>query len=352
MSELGDIAAASAGLGLVLLGLFNLFEAVLLPRPTHRRSPMYVATRCTIRAVAWFAERTGDGRTRDRRLAWAGPLSIVASVLVCLTLLWFGFALALAPCTANTWSALRESGSSMLTLGFESTPGVWPTLVDLAASVAGFAVITLSIGFLPTLYGAYNRRERFLIAVEAQAGRPVDALALLGSLGKDGDRLWREARRWAADIAESHVSYSPVALFRSPQPERAWVLGMWTLLDGAALAASVRGDEGAARHFVRTGTTCLREVARALNLEPISPPAFELPSADVDRGLAVAAEHSTPTGAMAGGLETARASFLELRDGYEPWAEALARATFAPRTPWCGGDGSGEPGPEQRRPAG
>lgn len=215
--------------------------------------------------------------------------------------------------------------------------GYRPSLVDFAASASGFAVITLSIGFLPTLYGAYNRRERFLIAVEARAGQPVDAVTLVESLPSERDELWNEARSWAADIAETHVSYSLVAWFRSPQPGRAWVLAMWTLLDAAALVASVDRNDRAAARFVRTGATCLQEVGRALYLEAERSVTSSFSSDEVNRGLRAANLARVSEALEGADLEEARAEFRRQRQSYEGWAEALARATFAPRTKWCGG---------------
>jgi len=47
----------------------------------------------------------------------------------------------------------------MFTLGFASTNGTAPTVVDILAAATGLVVVALQIAYLPTLYSAFNRRE-------------------------------------------------------------------------------------------------------------------------------------------------------------------------------------------------
>lgn len=55
--------------------------------------------------------------------------------------------------------------------------------------------------------------------------------------------LWE---RWAADVAESHTTYTQLVRFRSPQALSSWVTALLAVLDSAALflPLSPRGRAG------------------------------------------------------------------------------------------------------------
>jgi hypothetical protein len=69
-------------------------------------------------------------------------------------------------------TALRMSGSSLFTLGFATPDGTVPYGIVFVAAISGIAVIALVIGYMPTLYAAYNRRETLVTMLEALSGTP------------------------------------------------------------------------------------------------------------------------------------------------------------------------------------
>ena len=60
----------------------------------------------------------------------------------------------------------------MFTLGFAYTPSAAPTVIDVVAAATGVVVVALQVGYLPTLYAAFNRRETEVTLLLARAGSP------------------------------------------------------------------------------------------------------------------------------------------------------------------------------------
>jgi hypothetical protein len=146
--------------------------------------------------------------------------------------------------------------------------------VTFVAAATGLVVIALQIGYLPTIYGAYNRRETLVNMLESRAGEPawgVELLAreqLIGSLDSLGP-FFNDWERWAADLTESHVNYPWLLSFRSPYPLRSWVVSLLAVLDAAALHLALVPSRApsAARHCLRTGFLGLRALAGVYRVE-------------------------------------------------------------------------------------
>ena len=142
-------------------------------------------------------------------------------------------------------SALAASGSSLFTLGFSVPRGGAPEVIVCIAAATGLVIISLQIAYLPTLYGAFNRRETEVALLNARAGVPSWGPELLArthyALGSGVSTLdtlpdlYAPWERWAADVAESHTTYLPLVRFRSPKP---LVLGDRALV-GARLRRAV-----------------------------------------------------------------------------------------------------------------
>jgi hypothetical protein len=147
-------------------------------------------------------------------------------------------------------------------------------VVTFVAVATGLVVIALQIGYLPTIYGAYSRRETLVNMLESRAGEPawgVELLAreqLIGSLDSLGP-FFNDWQRWAADLTESHVNYPWLLSFRSPYPLRSWVVSLLAVLDAAALYLALVPSRApsAARHCLRTGFLGLRALAGVYRVE-------------------------------------------------------------------------------------
>ncbi|HEX6509736.1 MAG TPA: hypothetical protein VF221_19075, partial [Chloroflexota bacterium] len=213
-------------------------------------------------------------KRKDRILALLGPVSMLVLLAVWLTLLLLGFGLMLWPLgDGNLGDGLRISGSSILTLGIASSTSAAPTVITFCAAATGLVAIALLIGYLPTIYGAYNRRETLVTMLQSRAGEPAWGPEILarGSFIESLDTspaFYSDWERWAADIAESHVNYPWLLFFRSPHPLRSWIIGLLAAMDSAALylALSPSRAPSEARLCLRMGFTALRGIATVLSI--------------------------------------------------------------------------------------
>ena len=210
--------------------------------------------------------------------------------------------------------------------------------------------MALQIGYLPTLYAAFNRREALVTMLDSRAGVPSWGPELLArthyglgtgvSAVSELPELFEEWERWSADVSESHATYLPLVNFRSPRPLSSWVTAQLAVLDAAALYLSLVPDApGAisARLCLRGGFTCLTTIARARG--------FAIPDeADPNDGIALTYEEfvdaidrlASVDFPLERSSEEAWLDFVGWRVNYEAAAYAIARAVDAPPALWSG----------------
>jgi hypothetical protein len=295
--------------------------------------------------------------TRHRVLQVQAPVILVAMLGGWLVGYLVAFALLLGPQTDGLAAAFRESGSSLLTLGFASTRAGGATVVDFLAGATGLVVVALQIAYLPTLYAAFNRRETEVTLIGVRAGHPPWGPELLarnqmGTTLADLPEFYRSWERWAADVAESHASYPILLRFRSPDPRSSWLIALLAVMDSAALlhATSPGQTPLQARLSLRMGIDCLRQLATTVGISFDEDPRPDGPIAltreEFDDGLARLAEV---------GFQTERdpdeswRHFAGWRVNYESIAYRLASAIDAVPAPWSGPRRGVGPEATQRR---
>ena len=345
MTPLRDIAAA-LGAFLVIFTSISVLRTLVIPRaslgPIGRTVDAGVDA--VFRAVT---HRMGSYEERDTILAAQAAVYLVSLLAVWLLGFLIGYALLLWPFTADLGHAFRECGSSMFTLGFIAPDGRGATAVDIVAAASGLFVVAAQIGYLPTLYAAFNRRETEVTLLGSRAGTPPWGPELLartryGIGRRDGDDLpafYAGWERWAADVAESHSNYPVLMRFRSPQPLSSWLVGLLAVMDSAALllALAPSRERIEPRLCLRMGFTALRQMSRAVGIEVDHDPdpdgdtllTFEEFEAGVQRLLEVGFEVERTA-------EGAWPHFKGWRVNYEALAYALACKTDAVPALWSG----------------
>ncbi|MGH2731088.1 MAG: hypothetical protein ACRDJI_10850 [Actinomycetota bacterium] len=319
-------------------------RSLIIPRGLSSSLAAVVAN-VNQRGFLGLANRFETYESKDKILALEAPSYLVAMLFTWLTLFFVGYGLMLWPLIdADLGDAFLESGSSMLTLGFAATHEPGATLVHFAAGATGLVVIALQIGYLPTLYAAFNRRETLVTMLQSRAGSPAwgpEILArhhtvnLLDSLGD----LYADWERWAADVAESHTNYPVLIYFRSPHPLRSWVLGLAAVMDSAALDLSLRPAAAPtqSRLCLRMGFVCLRNIADFLNIafdpDPLPDDDIELTYEEFHGGVHRLEEVGYP---LERSPEEAWPHFRGWRVNYESLVYALADLVVAPPGPWSG----------------
>ena len=102
-----------------------------------------------------------------------GPALLMAILLTWLSMFFLGYGLILWPIVEGFADSLRESGSSLLTLGFASEADITPTAIHFIAAATGLIAVALLIAYLPTVYASFNRREKLVTMLQSRAGSPT-----------------------------------------------------------------------------------------------------------------------------------------------------------------------------------
>lgn len=337
--------AGAGGVALFVTTWMSVFATLVVPRGRLSRLTSKVS-RAVAGAFAIAVKRASTYEAKDRLLAQVGPLTLLLMLIAWLGLFLLAFALILWPISGGDWrSAVRESGSSLFTLGFASRTFASVTAVDFVAATTGLIVVALQIAYLPVLYSAFSRREVLVTTLQSRAGSPAwgpEILARHQSVGiVDNLRVfYGEWETWAAEVAESHTNYPILIGFRSPHHLRSWVLALLAVLDSAALYHAVQGDEAPSetRLCLRMGFTALRDIADVLGMD-YNPD----PDPDADSIQLTYEEFLQGVGRLEGtGFPMARTPaeawphFKGWRVNYEQIAYALAEMVVAPPAPWSG----------------
>jgi hypothetical protein len=333
------------GLVVIAGSLASVVATLIVPRGTNSRLARVIAAAIDL-GYARLAARITSFEARDRALGLVAPLYLLGQLITWMALLLAGWALVFWPVVGGLGAGLRLSGSSMFTLGFASSAadGGGLVAITLCCAATGVAVVALQISYLPTLYGAFNRRETLVTMLESRGGEPVWGPEILSrhilvDILDNIPTLYAEWERWAADVAESHVNYPVLMFLRSPNPKRSWILGLLAILDAAALQNSLSPltAPSECRLVLRMGFTALRDLAGVLRL-PFDPdPNPEDPIALTEEEFRQAVRHMEEAGwHMERSTEEAWANFRGWRVNYESTAYAIADRIDAPRALWAG----------------
>ena len=128
------VCVAVGGVVVVVVNGGSVLRALVMPRGRYKGLPR-VVDRFTSALFRSLSGRKRSYEQRDRVLAVQAPAYLVMVLAGWLMAFLVGFAAILWPFTRDGFGALRESGSSLLTLGFAATPQLGPTIIDLLASI-------------------------------------------------------------------------------------------------------------------------------------------------------------------------------------------------------------------------
>lgn len=339
-----DVVLAVLGAGLVLISLGSSIKVLVLPRADQSRF-----ARLVHRLVTWFVgvigRRINSYSTLDGFLANAAVLRLGILAGSWLISMWVGYAAMLRPFVGHdTGAAFREAGSSMLTLGFATTGGFMGTAVDLLAGLSGFGLITMFIAYLPSLYAAFNRRETLVTMLDSRGGTPpwgpeILARHQLVTVSADLADFYSSWEAWAAEVAESHTTYPILVGFRSPHPDRSWLVALLAVMDAAALHLALNPTTcpSSARLCIRMGFVSLRNVADTVgipyNPDPHPSDPIALDRSEFDNAVALLKRVGFPVEVDA---EEAWPHFSGWRINYESVAYKLADRINAPPAAWSG----------------
>ncbi len=283
--------------------------------------------------------------TKHRLLSLQEPIFLILLLGIWLVIFLLGFALILWPLTNSTFlKALEYSASGEFTLGNVVPKQDLALFILYFAAVTGLIVVALLIGFLPTLYSSYSRRERLVSILESRAGLPAFGPVILirhVSVGllEDLPKFYSTWEDWAADITETHTTYRSLLFFRSPKIQASWLTSMLAVLDSAAIYLSCCPNRAPvqARLFIRMGFSALREIARSVDIDFEEDPMPNKPiSVTMDEFKEQVEALKRVDFPIEREVDQAYEHFRGWRVNYESIAFALAIYIAAPSAPWSG----------------
>ena len=342
--DLVGIGTFAIGLLIVALTLWDIFQTVVVPRPTPGR---FRIARYVVRDSWSILRRAARGRSAHTRDNWFGLFGPATAVLLLATwivtlALGYGFMFfairdQIAP-VPDFPTSLYYAGVSLLTLGYGDIIAIGgiARFVSLVAAATGLGVVALVVTFLFSIYGSYQRRELEVIRLQATAGAPPSAVALLEAFARleFPDRLpaffvvWQ---RWCAEVLDSHVAYPVLAWFRSSHDNLSWISALGAVLDAACLVlTTIRGiPRGDAELVRRVGSHLVEDMVnlgfRGSEQAPLTRESFEL----VCARLAAVGYELEPIDEAWPRFEAARSQYIDRLEGMAAYWEVAA-------TSWLG----------------
>ncbi len=343
------------GVALTLAVLGSALETVVLPQEGFSRISQAVFTAAYRLLVH---RKSSPAQARSLRSFYA-PVSLVSLPLVWMIFMVIAF-------TFVFWGlgnvafqrAFEHSASSLTTLGFSEPNGTGKIVVAFVEATIGLGLVALLISYLPTIFTAYNSREKGINRLRPIAGAPPNATQLLQTLHRIGSLeaidFWRAQADWLLDLEQTHTAFPVLTYFPETHTDHSWVATVGSVLDAAALVVSTTDDEGNEVYqdaekgpimVVVYGLPLIVRIARAANV-PL-PPSQGLP--DLSARTATPAPDIAVTraefDAALDALDTVLAvppdrrdeswrRFALIRSVYEPSIRALAGLTAASPAPW------------------
>ena len=340
-----EILAFGLGLFLLALTFWDLFQTIVVPRPTPG---WFRIGRYLIRS-SWHVLRGirdgRPGRSYDRVLGLFAPAATVALLVAWLVTLIVGYGLILwairdeiEPVPTDLGTTVYFAATSVLTLGFGDivAAGGPARVVITIAAISGLGIVALVVTFLFSLYGSYQRREVRVVTLQSAAGAPPSAVALLETyamldLRERLPELFHDWEGWAAEVLDSHVAFPLLGFFRSSHDNLSWISALGTVLDASSLVLTTVTDvpRGEAKLFKRMGTHLVEDIFN-LGFRAGQPIGLEREAFDA------ACDRLADAGYTLVPRDKAWAHFEAARATYSTRLEAMASYWAAPAAQWLG----------------
>ena len=341
---------AAAGIVLIGVVLWDIFQTVVLPRPSPTRIRLArPLVRFSWPMVRWRALRRLTSVEQEKILGTYAPAIVLLLLITWIAILVFGFGLLLYALreglepTPDFGSSMYFAGTSVLTIGFgdiTASHGL-ARLVSVIAGGLGLGILALGITYLFSLYGSFQRREILVVRLEARAGAPPSGVALLESYGPYEQRhnlgaFLADWEAWAAEVLDTHVAYPILPYFRSSHDNVSWVSALGAVLDASALVLTTieDGPNGAARMVQRVGGHFVEDLANLFGWERRDNPLVARSEFDEAR------TRLEKAGWRLIEPEDAWRSFVEMRSEYATRLNEMALYWVTPPALWIGDRGA------------
>jgi hypothetical protein len=254
------LLCTAAGVALILLVAYDVYATVL--HASARYGPVGERLNRLVWRVSRGIARRAGRRRRHVTLNIIGPLLLPLLVVVYLILLITGFGFIYYPHIVEGFThdhphsgslfdeALYFSGVTLTTAGYGDIAPVSAFLraVAVIESASGFALISLAITYLLSVYGALERKRAVALSLYHQAGEGADASGLIAHHFVDGrfhglrDSL-RQATRDVQTMLESHVEHPVIHYFHPLETYKSLPRILFLLLEACAVLRAALDPE-------------------------------------------------------------------------------------------------------------
>jgi hypothetical protein len=338
---------------LVALMLVEIFVAFLLPRRV-KRDPVIVRRVFNYAWLPWRrVARALPPQARDTMLGIYGPFGLLLNLVLWVAAMMLGYACLqwaagshLGPMgrPVDFGNDLYYSAATMTTDGPAalSAHTTFARVVQVIDAGSGLAVLAIVIGYLPSLYQAFSRREATVSQLDARAGSPPSAGRLLVRTASHGG--WSSLNgylssweTWVAELMETHLAYPVLAYFRSQHVNQNWLSAMCTILDSCAftIAGAPDGTAYPARFTFAIARHAVADLSYSFHATPTPPPFQRLSLEDLNDLIAQLEAVGLELGTDAG---TVSERLPKLRAFYEPYVHALSVRLELEMPPWVAPD--------------
>lgn len=282
-----DILLGLVGVVILTLLVNDIHVTVFVPR--GRAGPI---TR-RFYSLSWSVwKRIGKRLSDTRRRAWLaqlGPILVPMTVVIWGTLLVLSFALMFAPWAADftisppesspvpNWAlALYYSGYSAVTLGVGDVPpnGTLPRFMAVAEAGFGFALFTVSVTYLLSVYSARNQSTAFALTIARFIGRREghDPTTLLVNIirmeSRETTSVWLQQLAFdLATLVQLMGQYSLLHFFHEPNDDRAVPIALSDLMELLTVSQALVDPEYAPALIDGASAEALRRLGRQYLVE-------------------------------------------------------------------------------------
>jgi len=346
MLHWGEIAA---GLALLLIVLYDIFQSVVLPRPAINK---LATVRYLVRGIYWVWRWVGNRMEsiprRERWLAAYGPVAVLTiftawglALVLAYGLIVDGVRDEMRPVPDNFGTSVYFSATTLVPLSYgDFVPeGVPARIATVAESATGVIIGALAITLLFSLYESFQRREELVVTLDAFAGAPPSGVQMLETAAAHGMReelvkTFDDWPEWSAAVLESHLAYPMLVFFRSSHDNEAWLNSFGAVMDAAVLVMSSVDDksEGPAKLMYRVGNHLVEDLSWYFRRWTPRSDTPVIERFEFDQ----AWERLQKAGYDCKPADAAWTVFAKLRSTYASPINGLARALVIPPAEWIG----------------
>lgn len=339
-----DLTQFVAGVLVVVLVLFDVFQTVLLPRPTPVTfRPSGQVVRVLYALCRQFALRVP--RYREQVLGMFAPYVVMVLLLYWAAGLVLGYGLILHALATqirpplHLGTAFYFAAMSLLSFGFGDLipAGGLARVVVIVEAATGLALFAFIVTFLFGLFGEFQRREVLVITLSTRAGAPPSGVGLLYTYAHDDmlerlPDLFADWEAWSAQVLDSHLSYPVLSFFRSTHDNQSWVSALGAVLDAATLVmTTIEGvPRGPARMMYNGGVHLVEDLAQYFHFDGQQDAYVEREEFDE------ACAKLEASGFEVAERGAAWEAFVRARGAYAAALNAMAKQWVTPPAQWIG----------------